>query len=69
MNKEEKKECKQQYYSTEKGKEMNIRLTRLIFIGIIGILFSCFLIVNAYNTNTSLYCFNYFYKCFNLFTN
>jgi len=48
MKKEEKKICKEKYYSTPKGKEMKQRFLRLNIIGTIGILFSCFLIVSGY---------------------
>ena len=39
MTKEEKKECRQKYYATPKGKEMKIRFLRLKIIGILGIAF------------------------------
>ena len=48
MTKEEKKSCQRAYYNTPKGKEMKIRFTRLIVIGITGIIFSIFLIINGY---------------------
>ncbi len=48
MSKEEKKRCKEFYYNTSKGKEMRKRLNRLTIIGIIGLLFSVFLIVSGY---------------------
>ncbi|MCI8393977.1 MAG: hypothetical protein HFH86_00650 [Bacilli bacterium] len=43
LTKEEKKECQKMYYSTPKGKEMHLRLIRLSWLGILGILFSVFL--------------------------
>ena len=48
MNKEEKKQCKEFYYNTPKGKEMRKRLNRLTIIGIIGVLFSIFLVISGY---------------------
>ncbi len=51
MNKEEKKKCKEFYYNTPKGKEMRKRLNRLTVIGIIGVLFSAFLIISGYISN------------------
>ena len=51
MNKEEKKNCRDLYYQTEKGKEMKGRFLRLNIIGTIGILFSVFLVVHGYIAN------------------
>ena len=48
MNVLEKKRCREAYYQTEKGREMKSRFIRLIVLGVIGILFSIFLIVSAY---------------------
>jgi len=48
MNKEEKRNCKEKYYATAKGKEMKKRFIRLNLIGIGGILFSAFLIISGY---------------------
>lgn len=48
MTREEKRNCQKQYYETSKGKEMHIRFARLILTGIIGILFSIYIIVNSY---------------------
>ena len=42
MNKSQKKECQQKYYSTIKGKEMKMRFIRLNIIGTVGIFFSFF---------------------------
>ncbi len=52
MNKEEKQKCKEKYYKTEKGKEMKVRFIRLNIIGIVGIFFSIFLIINGYIENS-----------------
>lgn len=40
LNKEERKELKKEYYKTDTGERVNKRLNRLLFTGIIGILFS-----------------------------
>ncbi|MBD9075141.1 hypothetical protein EGP91_04020 [bacterium] len=48
MTKTEKKELKQKFYETTKGKEMKKRLLRLRIIGLIGILFSVFLVISGY---------------------
>ena len=48
MNVLEKKKCREAYYQTAKGKEMKMRLIRLNIIGVIGILFSIFLVVSSY---------------------
>jgi len=48
MTKEEKKKCREKFYATAKGKEMKPRFTRLIIIGVIGIIFSLFLIISGY---------------------
>ena len=50
MTKEQKKQCKEFYYNTPKGKSMCSRLNRLIIIGSIGLLFSIFLIISGYIT-------------------
>ena len=51
MNKEEKKQCKSFYYNTLKGKEMRVRLNRLVVLGVIGIAFAIFLIISGYLSN------------------
>lgn len=51
LSKSEKKECRIMYYNTIKGKEMRIRLTRLMFIGILGILFGIYMIGNGIITH------------------
>ena len=40
LNKEERKELNKEYYKTDTGERVNKRLNRLLFTGIIGILFS-----------------------------
>lgn len=47
MTKEEKAKCKEKYYATPKGREMKIRFKRLTIIGVIGLLFSSFLVVSG----------------------
>ena len=49
LNKDEKKELKNNFYNTEFGKSIKNRLDRLFFIGIIGILFSIYLFINSSN--------------------
>ena len=46
MTKEERKECREKYYETPKGKEMKVRFLRLEIIGTFGILFSVYLILS-----------------------
>lgn len=48
MSREEKKQCREKYYATSKGKEMKMRFLRLNLIGTGGILFSVFLVVSGY---------------------
>lgn len=45
LNKEEQKNIKNEFYNTDLGKNINFRLKRLLFIGIIGILFSIYLFI------------------------
>lgn len=47
MTKTERKNCRKLYYQTTKGKEMHIRLTRLTLTGIVGLLFSLYIILNS----------------------
>lgn len=51
MSKEEKKEVREKYYQTAKGKEMKNRFLRLNIIGTVGILFSLFLVVSGHLSN------------------
>lgn len=44
MTKEEKKQIKEKYYATEDGKIMKNRLVRLFIIGVMGIVFSGYLV-------------------------
>ena len=48
MNVLEKKKCRESYYQTAKGKEMKSRLIRLNILGVVGILFSIFIVVSSY---------------------
>ena len=48
MSKEEKKVCREKYYNTPKGKEMKTRFLRLNIFGVVGLLFSIFLVVSGY---------------------
>lgn len=48
MSKTEKSETAKKYYNTDQGKAMNNRLTRLLITGIIGILFSAYLVYSNY---------------------
>ncbi len=45
LSKEEKDKLKNKFYQTKYGKEIKFRLNRLFIIGIIGIIFSIFLIL------------------------
>ena len=51
LSKNEKKECKDMYYSTLKGKEMHLRLIRLTILGILGFLLGIYLIGNGILTH------------------
>lgn len=51
LSKEEKKQCKNAYYTTTEGKMMNIRLFRLSLTGVLGILVAAFFITNNYINN------------------
>jgi len=51
MTKDEKKNCRESFYKTTKGKEMKMRFQRLTVLGVIGILFSAFLVVSGYVSN------------------
>jgi len=44
LSKEEKKECQKMYFQTKKGKEMRLRLIRLTITGVVGILFSIYIL-------------------------
>lgn len=48
MTKEEKKKTKEKYYATEEGKNLHNRLIRLLITGIMGILFSGYLVYSNY---------------------
>lgn len=54
----DKKECCTMYYSTQKGKEMHLRLIRLNILGLIGILISIYLIVQG-NISHSIKWYDY----------
>ena len=45
LNKEEKLKLKKDFYQTDFGKDIKIRLTRLLITGILGIIFSIFLFI------------------------
>ncbi len=48
MNVLEKKKCRESFYQTAKGKEMKTRFIRLNILGVVGIIFSIFIIVSSY---------------------
>lgn len=48
MNKDEKKKTLENYKKTDLGRGMMARLTRLVIIGILGILYSVFLFVSSF---------------------
>ncbi len=48
MSKEERAKVRNRYYKTEVGMAQRKRLIRLFIIGIIGIAFSIYLVVDAY---------------------
>lgn len=47
LSKEDKKECREMYFNTPKGKDMHLRLIRLNIIGIIGLLVGIYIILNG----------------------
>ena len=47
LTKEEKKNLKKEFYSTDFGIQINRRLTRLLITGITGIIFSIYLFIVA----------------------
>ncbi len=51
LSKKDKKLCKKNYYASDKGKSMNIILTRLCFTGILGVLVALYIVVNNYVHN------------------
>ena len=46
LSKDEKNKLKEDFYKTDFGKNIKLRLNRLFFIGIIGILFSIYLFIS-----------------------
>lgn len=48
MNKDEKRKTLENYKKTDSGRGMMARLTRLVIIGILGILYSVFLFVSSF---------------------
>ena len=51
LSKDERNKLKEEFYKTDIGKDLKLRLTRLLIIGILGILFSIYLFVS----NTSIF--------------
>lgn len=51
LSKEDKKECRDMYYTTLKGKDMHLRLIRLSIIGVLGLIISIYMIFNSYFTH------------------
>ncbi len=51
LSKEKRKKLKEEFYQTDIGKDLKLRLTRLLIIGILGILFSIYLFIS----NTSIF--------------
>ena len=49
LSKEEKKDLKKEFYKTDVGKNVNIRLKRLIIFGTMGIFFSIYLFILRIN--------------------
>lgn len=50
LTKEEKYNIKEEFYKTDFGKSINYRLNRLLITGVLGILFSIYLFIDAKNT-------------------
>ena len=55
LNKEEKKKLKEDFYNTEFGKSIKLRLNRLFITGILGILFSVYLFITSENKWNTIY--------------
>ena len=51
LSKDERNKLKEEFYNTDGGKDLKLRLTRLLIIGILGILFSIYLFIS----NTSIF--------------
>ena len=51
LSKEERNKLKEEFYNTDVGKDLKLRLTRLLIIGILGILFSIYMFIS----NTSIF--------------
>ena len=51
LSKEERNKLKEEFYNTDIGKDLKLRLTRLLIIGILGILFSIYMFIS----NTSIF--------------
>ena len=49
LAKKEKKKLKNDFYQTDFGKNIKLRLNRLFIIGIIGLIFSIYLFINPDN--------------------
>ena len=51
LSKDERNKLKEEFYKSDRGKDLKLRLTRLLIIGIMGIIFSIFLFIS----NTSIF--------------
>jgi len=51
LTKEEKKECRNMYYNTKKGKEMHLRFMRLNVIGAMGLIICAYFMGNGIINN------------------
>ena len=59
MNKEEKELLKQKYFNTSKGKEMKIRLKRLLLVSIFCFFYSIYLLIDAYKNNGNTWAYTF----------
>ena len=55
LPKEMKKQCRDEYYKTQRGKDIHIRLTRLNLIGLLGLLFTGYIFTQDYPNNFKWY--------------
>ncbi len=55
LTKDEKKKLKEDFYKTEFGESIKMRLNRLFIIGILGILFSIYLFITSENKWNTIY--------------
>ncbi len=58
LSKEEKIKVKEEFYASELGKENKFRLIRIIFIGVLSLIYSAYCIYEYTNTDHIFYLIN-----------